>query len=184
MTEARRLAVLVESLLFVADEPVSVGQLAGVLDASPAQVEKALEELGADLQERGLRLQRMGDRFQLVTAPEAAPYVERFLGLGERRRLSQAALETLAIIAYRHPISRPEIEAIRGVNCDSVLRTLLASGLIEEAGPRAPHSLRPHLRLPAVLRPAASGGPPAAGKRFGPSELSPSTIAKGVPWRV
>ncbi|MGB9776794.1 MAG: SMC-Scp complex subunit ScpB [Anaerolineae bacterium] len=147
MTEARRLAVLVESLLFVADEPVSVGQLAGVLDASPAQVEKALEELGADLQERGLRLQRMGDRFQLVTAPEAAPYVERFLGLGERRRLSQAALETLAIIAYRHPISRPEIEAIRGVNCDSVLRTLLASGLIEEAG-RSTGPGRPILYAP------------------------------------
>ncbi len=127
MTEGLHLAALVEALLFVSDEPASVGQLAGALDASPAQVEEALAELEAVLQERGLRLQRMGDRCQLVTAPEAAPYVERFLGLGERRRLSQAALETLAIIAYRHPISRPAIEAIRGVNCDSVLRTLLAA---------------------------------------------------------
>lgn len=147
MTEGPHLAVLVESLLFVADEPVSVGQLAGALDVSPTQVEEALGELEAVLQERGLRLQRMGGRCQLVTAPEAAPYVERFLGLGERRRLSQAALETLAIIAYRHPVSRPEIEAIRGVNCDSVLRTLLAAGLIEEAG-RASAPGRPILYAP------------------------------------
>ncbi len=147
MTEAQHLAVLVESLLFVADEPVPVGQLAGVLETTSDQIEAALGELEAALQGRGLRLQRMGDRLQLVTAPEAAPYVERFLGLGERRRLSQAALETLAIIAYRHPISRPEIEAIRGVNCDSVLRTLLASGLIEEAG-RAPAPGRPILYAP------------------------------------
>jgi len=147
MTEANRLAVLVESLLFVADEPVSVGQLAGVLESTPEQIEEALGELEAVLQERGLRLQRMGGRCQLVTAPEAAPYVERFLGLGERRRLSQAALETLAIIAYRHPVSRPEIEAIRGVNCDSVLRTLLVSGLIEEVG-RAPAPGRPILYAP------------------------------------
>jgi len=147
MTEGSRLAVLVESLLFVADEPVSVGQLAGVLESNPEQIEEALGELEATLQARGLRLQRMGDRLQLVTAPEAAPYVERFLGLGERRRLSQAALETLAIIAYRHPISRPAIEAIRGVNCDSVLRTLLAAGLIEEAG-RASAPGRPILYAP------------------------------------
>ena len=147
MTEANRLAVLVESLLFVADEPVSVGQLAGVLESTPEQIEEALGELEAVLQERGLRLQRMGGQCQLVTAPEAAPYVERFLGLGERRRLSQAALETLAIIAYRHPVSRPEIEAIRGVNCDSVLRTLLVSGLIEEVG-RAPAPGRPILYAP------------------------------------
>jgi len=71
---------------------------------------------------------------QLVTAPEAASYVERFLGLEARTRLSRAALEALAIIAYRQPITRPEIEAIRGVSSDSVLRTLLRVGLIEEVG--------------------------------------------------
>ncbi len=147
MAEGQHLAVVVESLLFVAAEPVSVGQLAGALDSSPEQVEEALRELEAALQGRGIRLQRMGDRLQLTTTPEAAPYVERFLGLGERRRLSQAALETLAIIAYRGPISRPEIEAIRGVNCDSVLRTLLTSGLVEEAG-RAPAPGRPILYAP------------------------------------
>ncbi|MCS7177855.1 MAG: SMC-Scp complex subunit ScpB [Anaerolineae bacterium] len=144
MAEERRLSGLVEALLFVADEPVSVDRLARALETPLVEVEAALEELERALQERGLRLQRMGERVQLVTAPEAAPWVERFLGLGERRRLSQAALETLAIIAYRQPVSRPEIEAIRGVNCDSVLRTLLAAGLIEEAG-RAPAPGRPIL---------------------------------------
>lgn len=142
--DERSLPALVESLLFVADEPLSVGQLATVLEVSPAEVEEALGSLQQQLAGRGLRLQRLGERVQLVTMPEAAPYVERMLGLGERRRLSQAALETLAIIAYRQPISRPEIEAIRGVNCDSVLRTLLAAGLIEEAG-RAPAPGRPIL---------------------------------------
>lgn len=144
MAEGRSLSALVEALLFVADEPVSVGRLSGVLETSAVEVEQALEELERALKERGLRLQRMGDRVQLATAPEAAPYVERLLALGERRRLSQAALETLAIIAYQQPVSRPEIEAIRGVNCDSVLRTLLAAGLIEEAG-RAPGPGRPIL---------------------------------------
>lgn len=144
MTEERPVPALIESLLFVADEPVSVGQLATVLEVPPAKVEEALKDLEQQLSRRGLRLQRLGERVQLVTMPEAAPYVERLLGLGERRRLSQAALETLAIVAYRQPISRPEIEAIRGVNCDSVLRTLLAAGLIEEVG-RAPAPGRPIL---------------------------------------
>ncbi len=144
MAEGYPLTLLIEALLFVADEPVSVGRLSGVLETSVEEVERALQELEAALRDRGLRLQRMGDRVQLVTAPEVAPYVERLLALGERRRLSPAALETLAIIAYRQPISRPEIEAIRGVNCDSVLRTLLAAGLIEEAG-RAPGPGRPIL---------------------------------------
>jgi len=128
------LTAQVESLLFVADEPTSVERLAEALAATPAQVTKALQELEIGLLDRGLRLQWAGQRVQMVSAPEMAGVVERFLGLGERRRLSPAALETLAIVAYRQPISRPEIEAIRGVNCDSVLRTLLTAGLIEEAG--------------------------------------------------
>ena len=91
-----------------------------------------------------MRLQRSGNRVQLVTAPELAPSVERFLGLEARARLSRAALETLAIIAYRQPITRPKIESIRGVGSDSVLRTLLSVGLIEEVG-RAPTVGRPIL---------------------------------------
>ena len=137
----------VESLLFVADGPVSVAHLAEALEATPGQVEQALAELEAAYAGRGLRLQRAGTRVQLITAPEAAPRVERFLGLEARTSLSQPALETLAIIVYRQPVTRPEIEAIRGVNSDSVLRTLLSVGLIEEVG-RAPGVGRPILYGP------------------------------------
>jgi len=134
----------VESLLFVADEPVSVGRLAEALEVAPGEIERALADLEIAYAGRGLRLQRAGSRVQLITAPEAAHWVERFLGLETRMRLSRAALETLSIIAYRQPITRPEIEAIRGVSSDSVLRTLLSVGLIEEVG-RAPTVGRPIL---------------------------------------
>jgi segregation and condensation protein B len=128
------LVAQVESLLFVADGPVSTGRLAEALEVTPSQVERALADLEATYVGRGLLLQRADNHVQLITAPEAAPYVERFLGLEVRMRLSRAALETLAIIAYRQPTTRPEIEAIRGVSSDSVLRTLLSVGLIEETG--------------------------------------------------
>jgi segregation and condensation protein B len=131
------LEAAVEALLFVADSPVSTGRLAEALQVTPGQVERALDDLKATYAERGLRLQRAGNRVQLITAPEIAPFIECFLGLEVRTRLSQAALETLAIIAYRQPITRPEIEAIRGVGSDSVLRTLVSLGLIDEVG-RAP----------------------------------------------
>jgi segregation and condensation protein B len=134
----------VESLLFVADGPVSVGQLSEALEVTPGQVERALADLAVAYEGRGLRLQRIGGRVQLTTTPEAAPYVERFLGLEARLRLSRAALETLAIVAYRQPITRPEIEGVRGVSSDSVLRTLLSVGLVEEVG-RAPTVGRPIL---------------------------------------
>ncbi len=138
------LTAQLESLLFVADGPVSVGRLAEALETTVGQVEKALTALEASYVDRGLRLQRVGNRVQLITAPETAARVERFLGLEARTRLSPAALETLAIIAYRQPITRPEIEAIRGVNSDSVLRTLLSVGLVEETG-RAQTAGRPIL---------------------------------------
>ena len=128
------LAAAIEGLLFVADSPVSIGRLAEALQVTSAQVEHALAELENGSAQRGMRLQRAGNRIQLVTAPELAPSVERFLGLEARTRLSRAALETLAIIAYRQPVTRPEIESIRGVGSDSVLRTLLSVGLIEEVG--------------------------------------------------
>lgn len=133
-----------EGLLFVADAPVSVGRLAEALQVTPGQVEHALDVLESAYAERGLRLQRAGSRVQLITAPEIASFVERFLGLEARTRLSQAALETMAIIAYCQPITRPQIESIRGVGSDSVLRTLLSVGLIEEVG-RAPTVGRPIL---------------------------------------
>ena len=127
-------ACLVESLLFVADEAVRVDRLAATLEIEPEQVEEALRTLTEQYQYRGLRLQQRGQRVQLVTAPEAASYVQRFLGLELTGKLSPAALETLAIVVYRQPVTRAQIEDIRGVNSDSVLRTLLNRGLVEEQG--------------------------------------------------
>jgi segregation and condensation protein B len=123
-----------ESLLFVAAEPAEITHLAGALNVAAADVESAVEELAERSKWRGVRVQRRGQRVQLASAPEAAPYVETFLGLSATTRLSQAALETLAIIAYRQPITRAEIEVLRGVDCDGVLRTLTARQLITEVG--------------------------------------------------
>ena len=142
--DALSLVALLESLLFVADGPVAVGRLAQALEVTPDELEAALATLQNACTERGVRLQRAGGLVQIITAPEAAPCVERFLGLEARTRLSRAALETLAIIAYRQPVTRPEIETVRGVSSDSVLRTLLSVGLIEEVG-RAPTVGRPIL---------------------------------------
>jgi len=128
------LPALVESLLFVADEPVEIERLAEALEVREDAVEAALQEMSADGANRGVRLQRKGDRVQLVTRPEAAAHVERFMGLDKSGRLSQAALETLSIIAYRQPCTRAQIEAVRGVNSDSVIANLLVKGLVEEVG--------------------------------------------------
>ena len=126
--------LLLESLLFVAAEAVTVNHLADVLKVSIEDVEGVLQELEGEYRERGFRLQRQRDRVQLVSAPESAAYVETFLGLDLSTKLSTAALETLGIIAYRQPVTRAQMEAIRGVSCDGVLRTLLGHGLIEEYG--------------------------------------------------
>lgn len=112
---------LLESLLFVADEPVAVSQLTKVLEVENKSIEEALERLRAEYSQRGLRIQRKGERVQMVTAPEAAPHIERFLGLQLSGKLSTAALETLAIVAYQQPVTRAQIEAVRGVNCDGGL---------------------------------------------------------------
>jgi segregation and condensation protein B len=125
---------LLESLLFVADAPVAVSQLARVLEVEVKCIEEALERLRVEYSQRGLRVQRRGERVQVVTAPDAAPYIERFLGLQLSGKLSTAALETLAIIAYQQPLTRAQVEGVRGVNCDGVLRTLARKGLIEEIG--------------------------------------------------
>jgi segregation and condensation protein B len=125
---------LVESLLFVASEPVSIDQLSSALEVPPEEVGEALELLAQEYAQRGLRLQQRGRRIQMVTAPEASEYIRRFLGLELSGKLSPAAMETLAIVAYRQPMTRAEVEAIRGVNSDSTIRTLLNRGLIEEQG--------------------------------------------------
>src|SRR5919106_1019775 len=128
------LSVKLEALLFVAAEPATTAQLATALDVAPSVVERGLHELDAALASRGLRLQRNAARFQLTTAPQLAELIERFLGLETTTHLSRAALETLAIIAYQQPVTRPQIDSIRGVNSDSMLKSLLHKGLIIESG--------------------------------------------------
>jgi segregation and condensation protein B len=128
------LTALLESLLFVADGPVPAAQFAQALDVSPRTIESALEELEATFHPRGLRIQRDKSGIQLTTAPQAAEAVEKFLGLESLQRLSKPAVETLAIVAYQQPVTRPYIESIRGVNSDGVIKSLLSKGLIEEVG--------------------------------------------------
>ncbi|HLC28456.1 MAG TPA: SMC-Scp complex subunit ScpB [Dehalococcoidia bacterium] len=146
MTLAGRdhLKVIIESILFVADDPVEISSLARVTGRRESDVEDAVEAIASEGRERGLRVQRTGEAVQMVTAPEAAPFVEQFLGVDEDQRISHAALETLAIIAYKQPIGRQVIEAIRGVNCDRALASLKARGLVTEVG-RAPTAGRPYL---------------------------------------
>jgi segregation and condensation protein B len=129
-------AALLESILLVASGPISLHRLARTLDTTPAVVRGLLQDIHSDYAQRGLRLQWSGSDVQLTTAPEAADVVERFLGLETSSRLSQAALEVLAIVAYMQPTTRPEIDDIRGVNSDGALRTLLSKGLLEEVGRR------------------------------------------------
>lgn len=128
------LSVKLEAILFVAAEPVTTAQLAAALDVAPSVIERGLNELDASLLTRGLRLQRHAGRVQLTTAPQLADLIERFLGLEATSHLSRAALETLAIIAYQQPVTRPQIDSIRGVNSDSMLKSLLNKGLIVESG--------------------------------------------------
>ena len=139
-----RLPSLIESLLFVADGPVEENLLARSLGLPIGAIRGALDTLAESCRERGIRLQRKGTEVQFVTDPEAAEYVERFLGLEQRARLSNSALEVLAIIAYRQPVTRAAIDAIRGVNSDYGVSTLVSRGLIEEVG-RAPGPGKPAL---------------------------------------
>lgn len=124
----------IEALLFIAVEAVTPGQIATALDATTGKVKRALDDLDASLRTRGLRLQQHNGRVQLTTAPETSAAIERFLGLEATTRLSRAALETLSIIAYQQPVTRPQVDSIRGVNSDGVLRSLLNKGLIQEGG--------------------------------------------------
>ena len=128
------LNALVEAILFVSPEPLSADQIANLLETTPRLIKKALEEIDALYDKRGIRLQYHKSKIQITTAPEAAPILEKMLELETTSTLSQAALETLSIIAYQQPITRPQVDAIRGVNSDGVLRTLLTKGLIDDVG--------------------------------------------------
>jgi segregation and condensation protein B len=151
---------LAEAILFVAGEAVAGDRLAVALAIDAAALPAVLAALDAALAERGLRLQRHGQSVQLVTAPDLARGIERFLGMPAVQRLSHAALETLAVIAYRQPATRAQIEAVRGVDSAGVLGTLLARGLIEEIG-----------RLPAPGHPVQYATTPAFLRHFGLASL-------------
>jgi segregation and condensation protein B len=126
----------VEAILLVVDEPVSEIILAQVLDLPTERIREVLDHLATEYaqQRRGFDLRRAAGGWRLYTRGDYAAYVEKFVLDGQQVRLTQAALETLAVIAYKQPATRSRISAIRGVNCDGVVRTLLARGLIEECG--------------------------------------------------
>jgi segregation and condensation protein B len=156
----QELASLVEALLLVAHEPPTIGELADVAGVPEARLESVIAEL-ASHNHRGWIIQRHGPRLHLATAPRFASYVNRFLGLEREGRLSSAALETLAIIAYQQPVTRTEIESIRGVDCAGVLATLHGRELIEPVG-----------RLQAVGNPFQYGTTIGFLKVFGLSSLA------------
>jgi segregation and condensation protein B len=130
------LPALLEAVLLVTDEPVPAVTLAQVAERPTHEVETALLQLAAqyDAQGRGFELRAVAGGWRFYTRAECAPWVERFVLDGQQARLTQAALETLAVIAYRQPVSRARISAVRGVNVDGVVRTLVARGLVTEAG--------------------------------------------------
>ncbi|MGF7124989.1 MULTISPECIES: SMC-Scp complex subunit ScpB [unclassified Rhodococcus (in: high G+C Gram-positive bacteria)] len=132
-----RLAAALESMLLVLDTPAAPATLASALGLPEARIETMLRTMSADFTARGsgIDLRYAGDGWRFYTRNEFAPYVERLLLDGARSKLTRAALETLAVIAYRQPLTRARISAVRGVNVDGVIRTLLARGLITEAGP-------------------------------------------------
>jgi segregation and condensation protein B len=132
----REISGPVEALLLLADEPVSETTLAAALDVSVAEVTDCLTELSAFYDEtgRGFELRQLAGGWRYYTRPEHADVIAAYVLEGQSAKLSQAALETLAVVAYQQPISRSRISAIRGVSVDGVIRTLLARGLIVEAG--------------------------------------------------
>jgi segregation and condensation protein B len=130
------LAMMVESLLLVADEPVTDMLLAELTGVPQAAVDAELHRLAAEYgdQGRGFDLRQVAGGWRLYTRAECAGLVERFVLRGQTARMTQAALETLAVVAYRQPVSRGRVAAVRGVNVDGVIRTLLSRGLIDERG--------------------------------------------------
>lgn len=136
LADPSRLRSAVEAVLLVVDQPVDVTTLAQTLAVPKPDVERALAALREDYDAggRGMDLREIGGGWRLYSREEFAPYVERFVLDGQQARLTQAALETLAVIAYRQPVTRGQVSAIRGVGVDAVIRTLVGRGLIEECG--------------------------------------------------
>ncbi|WP_053202299.1 SMC-Scp complex subunit ScpB [Jiangella muralis] len=126
----------VEAILLVVDEPIDVVTLAQVLERSRGEITDVLEILRDEYARpgRGFELREIGGGWRFYTHASCAPVVERFVLDGQQAKLTQAALETLAVVAYRQPVSRARVSAVRGVNCDGVMRTLIARGLVADAG--------------------------------------------------
>lgn len=128
------LAMLIEAILFSSDEPVPLEKLVSALEVSPQEVLSAIAALEKEYSERAIKLERVAGGFQIVTKPEYAEVIGRVFSRKTPVSLSRGALETLAIIAYRQPVTRQDIEAIRGVNAEAAIETLLEKGLIREVG--------------------------------------------------
>jgi segregation and condensation protein B len=128
---------ILESLLLVVDTPVNIQTLATVTEQPAQRIAEKLQSMALDFADRdsGIDLREAGGGWRLYTRARFAPYVEKLILDGSRSKLTRAALETLAVVAYRQPVTRARVTAVRGVNCDAVMRTLVARGLIIEAGP-------------------------------------------------
>jgi segregation and condensation protein B len=157
-----QLCSAVESLLFVAGRPLEIGELRRLLLVEEKRLREAISALSdeCERQGRGVRVQRTGDAVQFVSAPENARFVAVLLGLPAQVKLTTAALETLAVVAYRQPISRSQIEFIRGVNSDRALASLIQHGFVVEVG-----------RASTVGRPALFGTTPEFLQQFGLTTL-------------
>ncbi|GAC1424854.1 MAG: hypothetical protein PVS3B3_03470 [Ktedonobacteraceae bacterium] len=158
----KQFAGAIESVLFVSGRPLERAELRKLLDIDEARLLASLQLLEDELvsQDRGIRLQRLGEQVQLVTAPENAHYIAALLGLPMTAKLTTSALETLAVIAYRQPITRGQIEGVRGVNSDRALASLLQHGLVVEVG-----------RAQSVGRPALFATTPEFLQLFGLTSL-------------
>jgi segregation and condensation protein B len=157
-----QLRSVVESLLFVAGRPLELSELRRLLLVEEARLREAVQSLAAECerQKRGIRVQRLGTTVQFVSAPENARFVAALLGLPTQVKLTTAALETLAVVAYRQPITRSQIEFIRGVNSDRALASLMQHGLVNEVG-----------RAATVGRPTLFGTTPEFLQQFGLTSL-------------
>lgn len=136
MPELSERVGIVEAILFVTGNAVEKREICRAMEITEGELEETLDALesGYDFERRGLRLLRFGAHVQLATRPDYAPYVEKLLQPVQKQTLSQAVMETLAVIAYRQPVTKAEIEQVRGVKCDYSVQSLVAKGLIEEVG--------------------------------------------------
>ncbi len=160
--QIRQLAGALESLLFVSGRALEYSEMRKLLNVDDGSLEEAIKALQETLegQKRGIRVQQIGQQVQIVTAPENAPYVAALLGLPMSARLTTAAMETLAVVSYRQPLTRAQIEAVRGVNSDRALASLLQHGLVTEIG-----------RAQTVGRPALFATTPEFLQQFGLTSL-------------